>query len=84
MSHKLFHNLDVGSLLQQVGGERMAQQVRINPFRDSRFPGRCLQRFDTILSVKGSPGLCSKSHTFGLYSLLYSVSFFINGFDSRV
>lgn len=22
-------------------------------------------RFDTILSVKGSPGLCSKSHTFG-------------------
>lgn len=50
MSHKLFHNLDVGSLLQQVGGERMAQQVRINPFRDSRFPGRCLQPFrhDTL------------------------------------
>ena len=50
MSHKLFHYLDVGSLLQQVSGERMAQQVRINPFRDSRFPGRCLQPFrhDTL------------------------------------
>ena len=45
MSHKLFHYLDVGSLLQQVSGERMAQQVRINPFRASRFPGRCLQPF---------------------------------------
>ena len=40
---RLFHNLDVGSLLQQVGGERMAQQVRINPFRDSRFPEMCIR-----------------------------------------
>ena len=41
-------------------------------------------RFDTILSVKGSSGLRSHNHILGLYNLLYSFSFFINGFDSRV
>ena len=41
-------------------------------------------RFDTILSVKGSSGLRSNNHILGLYNLLYSFSFFINGFDSRV
>ena len=50
-------------------------------------PASCaaaFSRFDTMLSVKGSPGLRSKSHTFGLYSRLYSVSFFISGLDSSV
>ena len=42
------------------------------------------KRFDMMLSVKGSPGLRSKNHTFGLYSRLYSANFFINGLDSRV
>lgn len=50
-------------------------------------PASCaaaFRRFDTMLSVNCSPGIRSKSHTFGLYSSRYSVSFFISGFDSSV
>ena len=36
MSHQLLHNLDVRPLLQQMRGKGVAQQVRINPFRDAR------------------------------------------------
>ncbi len=36
MSHQLLHNLDVRPLLQQMCGKGVAQQVRINPFRDAR------------------------------------------------
>ena len=40
--------------------------------------------FDTMLSVNGSPLYRSKSHSCGLYSLVYSVSFLTRGFDSSV
>lgn len=40
--------------------------------------------FDTMLSVNGSLLYRSNSHSCGLYSLVYSVSFLTRGFDSSV
>ncbi len=45
MPHQFLHYLDVRALLQQVRGKGMAQQVRINPFRDARLPRGSLQPF---------------------------------------
>ena len=74
MSHKLFHYLDVGSLLQQVSGERMAQQVRINPVSYTHLDVYKRQPLLCLVKIQSRIFLCIAVILDGVCSLIYTRS----------